>query len=52
VIAAVPLELTDAALASDVADGLALVEDGLRSAAKAHQAVLGDAAAHLMEAGG
>jgi len=52
VIAAVPMELTDAALASNVADGLALVEDGLRSAAKAHQAVLGDAAAHLMEAGG
>ena len=51
-IAAVPMELTDAALASDVADGLALVEDGLRSAAKAHQSVLGDAAAHLMEAGG
>ena len=32
VIAAIPMELTDAALASDVADGLARVEDGLRAA--------------------
>jgi heptaprenyl diphosphate synthase len=52
VIAAVPMELTDAALASDVVDGLARVEDGLRSAAKAQQAVLTEAAEHLMEAGG
>ncbi len=51
-IAAVPMELTDAALASDVVDGLARVEDGLRSAAKAQQAVLTEAAEHLMEAGG
>jgi heptaprenyl diphosphate synthase len=46
------MELNDAALASDVADGLALVEDGMRSAAKAHHPVLADAGAHLMEAGG
>ena len=52
VIAAVPMELTDAALASDVVDGLALVEDGLRAAAQAQHAMLADASAHLMEAGG
>ena len=51
-IAAVPMELTDAALASDVVDGLAHVEDGLRAAAKAQHAVLAEAAEHLMEAGG
>jgi heptaprenyl diphosphate synthase len=52
VIAAVPMELTDAALAADVVDGLALVEDGLRAAAQAKHDVLTDASAHLMEAGG
>jgi heptaprenyl diphosphate synthase len=52
VIAAVPLELTDAALASDVLDGLALVEDGLRAAARSHNEILAGASAHLMEAGG
>ena len=51
-IAAVPMELTDAALASDVVDGLARVEDGMRAAAKAQHPVLADAAEHLMEAGG
>ena len=51
-IAAVPMELTDAALASDVADGLALVEDGLHAAAKAQHAVLAEASAHLIAAGG
>jgi heptaprenyl diphosphate synthase len=52
VIAAVPMELTDAALASDVLDGLALVEDGLRASARSHNEVLAGASAHLMEAGG
>ena len=52
VIAAVPMELNDAALASDVAGGLALVEDGLREAAKVQHAMLSQAAAHLTEAGG
>lgn len=52
VIAAVPMELTDAALASDVVDGLALVEEGLRAAAQAQHDVLAEASAHLMEAGG
>jgi heptaprenyl diphosphate synthase len=52
VTAAVPMELTDATLASEVADGLALVEDGLRAAARAQHDVLAEAAAHLIEAGG
>jgi heptaprenyl diphosphate synthase len=52
VIAAVPMELTDPALASDVVDGLALVEEGLRVAARAQHDVLAEASAHLMEAGG
>ena len=51
-IAAVPMELTDAALAADVVDGLAHVEEGLRTAAKAQHPVLAEAAEHLMEAGG
>ncbi len=51
-IAAVPMELSDAALASDVVDGLALVEDGLRAAAQAQHDVLAGASAHLTEAGG
>jgi heptaprenyl diphosphate synthase len=52
VIATVPVELTDAALASDVLDGLALVEEGLRTAARSDHEVLAVASAHLMEAGG
>jgi len=52
VIAAVPMELTDAALASDVVDGLALVEGGLRKAAQAEHPVLAEAAGHLIAAGG
>jgi len=52
VTATVPMELTDAALASDVVDGLALVEDGLRAAAEANHEVLAEAAGHLMAAGG
>ena len=46
------VELTDAALASDVVDGLALVEEGLRVAAQAEHEVLTEASAHLIEAGG
>jgi len=52
VIAAVPVELTDTALASDVVDGLALVEDGLRAAARSDHEILATASSHLMEAGG
>lgn len=51
-IAAVPVELTDTALASDVVDGLALVEDGLRAAARSDHEILATASSHLMEAGG
>ncbi len=50
-IAAVPVELTDAALASDVVDGLAQVEAGVRSAARALHPVLEDASMHLMAGG-
>ena len=49
---AVPVELADASLASSVSDGLALVEDGLRQAARAPHQVLAEASAHLIEAGG
>ncbi len=51
-ITAVPVELTDAALAADVVDGLALVEKRLRLAAQAQHQVLTEASAHLIEAGG
>jgi heptaprenyl diphosphate synthase len=46
------MELTDAELASDILDGLKLVEDGLRDAARSEHEVLAEASAHLMEAGG
>jgi heptaprenyl diphosphate synthase len=52
VIAAVPVELTDAALASDVVDGLAQVEEGLRAAARSQHEVLAATATHLIDAGG
>jgi heptaprenyl diphosphate synthase len=52
VIAAVPVEITDTALASEVLDGLALVEERLRESARAYHDVLADASIHLMEAGG
>jgi heptaprenyl diphosphate synthase len=52
VIAAVPVELADDALAADVVDGLARVEDGLQQALKSQHPVLAASSAHLMEAGG
>jgi heptaprenyl diphosphate synthase len=52
VIAAVPVELTDTALAADLVEGLARVENGLRDAARSQHPVLAAAARHLMEAGG
>lgn len=52
VMAAAVMELTDAVLASEVVDGLGLVEDGLRAAAQATHDVLAEASAHLTEAGG
>lgn len=51
-IAAVPVELSDAALAADIVDGLALVEAGLREAAKAQHDLLNETSAYLIEAGG
>jgi heptaprenyl diphosphate synthase len=52
VITVVPVELSDAALAADVVDGLALVEDGLREAARAQHELLADTSRYLFEAGG
>jgi len=52
VIAAVPVDITDATLAADVKDGLALVEEQLRESARAYHEVLALASLHLMEAGG
>jgi len=52
VIIAVPLELSDAALAADIVDGLALVEKSLGEAAQAEEALLAEASRHLIEAGG
>jgi heptaprenyl diphosphate synthase len=52
VIATVPVEFTDAALASDVLDGLALVEEGLRAAARSEHEILAAASTHLTDAGG
>jgi heptaprenyl diphosphate synthase len=51
-ITVVPVELSDAALAADVVDGLALVEDGLREAARAQHELLAEASAYLFSAGG
>ena len=46
------MELSDAALAADVTDGLALVEDGLRATARAQHDLLDEASAYLIDAGG
>ena len=51
-ITVVPVELADAALAADVVDGLALVEDGLRDAARAQEALLSETSGYLIDAGG
>jgi heptaprenyl diphosphate synthase len=51
-ITVVPVELSDATLAADVADGLGLVEDGLREAARAQHDLLAEASAYLFTAGG
>ena len=51
-IAAVPVELTDAALAAEVVEGLALVETQLADATRSEEALLAEASAHLLEAGG
>ena len=51
-ITVIPVELSDAALAADVVDGLALVEDGLREAARAQHDLLDETSAYLIDAGG
>ena len=48
----VPVELADAALAAEVVDGLALVDEGLRRAARAEHELLDQTSAHLIDAGG
>jgi heptaprenyl diphosphate synthase len=52
VIAAVPVELTDAALAADLVQGLALVEDQLAEASRTEEELLAEASTHLIDAGG
>ena len=49
---AVPVELTDAALAAEVVDGLALVEKQLADATQSEEELLAEASTHLLEAGG
>jgi heptaprenyl diphosphate synthase len=46
------MELPDAALAADVVDSLAQVEDGLREAARAKHELLAETSGHLIGAGG
>ncbi len=48
----VTVELPDAALAADVVDGLARVEDGLRQAARAQNDLLAQTAGYGVDAGG
>ena len=51
-IATVPVELTDAVLAAEVVDGLALVEKELADATRSEEELLAEASTHLLEAGG
>ena len=51
-IAAVPVEFSDSALAADIGNGLAGVEKLLAEAAQAEEALLTEASRHLIEAGG
>ena len=48
----VTVELPDAALAAEVVEGLAQVEDGLQQAAQAQHELLAEASRHLIGAGG
>ncbi len=48
----VPVALSDTALAADIAEGLAQVEEGLRQAAKAQHDLLDESSGYLMDAGG
>jgi geranylgeranyl pyrophosphate synthase len=48
----VPVALSDADLAADVASGLVLVEEGMREAARAQHELLDETSAYLIDAGG
>jgi heptaprenyl diphosphate synthase len=52
VVTAIPLELPDSPLGTDVTKGLALVEDALQEVAGTEDALLTDASRHLINAGG
>jgi heptaprenyl diphosphate synthase len=52
VITVVPVELTDPALAAEIADGLTRVEKGLHEAARAQEPLLTEISGYLMDAGG
>lgn len=51
-VSAIPLELPDSPLGTDVNKGLALVEDALQEVAGTEDALLTDASRHLINAGG
>ena len=51
-ITVVPMELANSALEADVSEGLSRVEEALREAARAEEALLAEASRHLMDAGG
>ncbi|HLX47830.1 MAG TPA: polyprenyl synthetase family protein [Streptosporangiaceae bacterium] len=51
-VTAIPLELPDSPLGTDVNKGLALVEDALQEVAGTEDALLTDASRHLINAGG
>ncbi|HEY2574887.1 MAG TPA: polyprenyl synthetase family protein [Streptosporangiaceae bacterium] len=51
-VTAIPLELPDSPLGTDVNEGLALVEEALQEVAGTEDALLTDASRHLINAGG
>jgi len=52
VVTAVPMELANSTLETEVSEGLSRVEEGLRDAARAEQPLLAQASRHLIDAGG
>src|SRR5262249_28295536 len=52
VISAIPVQLADSGLATDIADGLVGVEKVLAEAANAEEPLLTEASRHLIDAGG
>ena len=51
-VTAVPMELANSTLEAEVSEGLSRVEEGLRDAARAEDALLAEASRHLIDAGG